>query len=276
MQYRNIPLAVLACLACAPAAHAQIIASDSFDIPSYTPGSLAGQAVGGTGFAGNWALIPGLGQDLSVVSPGFVGRPTVTAGNSGDFANFSSRFTVTSGQLYLSYDITNPNPTNLNSSRIDLRTSLNTASTLFGAAGALADFNLETRGGFGSTAVAQTNIASTGAHHLVGVLDFTNHQIAIFVDPTATSFYDSSGANDADGVAAWTPPAAAYTATGYSLVNNLSDQATFDNVVFALDAPSVGVRATAVPEPGSIALLIGMGVTGAAFLRRRKQHQKAA
>lgn len=32
----------------------------------------------------------------------------------------------------------------------------------------------------------------------------------------------------------------------------------------------------AVPEPGSIALLTGMAVTGAAFLRRRKQAAKAA
>lgn len=34
------------------------------------------------------------------------------------------------------------------------------------------------------------------------------------------------------------------------------------------------VTPAAVPEPGSIALLVGMGVTGAAFLRRRKQAGK--
>jgi hypothetical protein len=37
-----------------------------------------------------------------------------------------------------------------------------------------------------------------------------------------------------------------------------------------------GIHSSAVPEPGSIALLTGLTLTGAAFLRRRKQSRKAA
>lgn len=43
-----------------------------------------------------------------------------------------------------------------------------------------------------------------------------------------------------------------------------------DNLAFGIAAPA------AVPEPGSIAFLTGLSLTGAAFLRRRKQSQKAA
>lgn len=39
---------------------------------------------------------------------------------------------------------------------------------------------------------------------------------------------------------------------------------------------SVSVSAASVPEPGSVALLLGMSLTGAAFLRRRKHARIAA
>ena len=80
-RYALVCGAALACLACAPAVHANILASDSFNIPSYTVGGLTGQTVGGTGFTGTWAQI--LASDMSIVSPGLVGRPVAVAGRGG-------------------------------------------------------------------------------------------------------------------------------------------------------------------------------------------------
>ena len=106
------------------------------------------------------------------------------------------------------------------------------------------------------------------------MLDFSNNQIALFVDPSATSFYYPNGVNNANATALWAAPVSG-TFQSYALVDNLSDQATFDNMVFSTDGPSVGVAST--PEPGSVALLVGMGVTGAGCLtRRRRKARKAA
>ncbi len=115
-------------------------------------------------------------------------------------------------------------------------------------------------------------VASTGAHHLVGVIDFTNDQLAFFVDPTGASYYNPDGTNDADATAAWTPPASTITETGISLVDNYSDQATFDNVVISITPNAAGVNST--PEPGTLALLTGMCVSGAVFVARRRRSHK--
>ncbi len=263
----------VALLALAPAAHADILASDHFDIPSYTAGLLAGQTVGGTGFTGSWGRIPGLSGDLSIINPGKVGRPSVTSANAGDRALFANGgFTVTSGQLFLSYDMTASAP--LDGSRLDLNIGNVAQAAYLGGPTGTGNFEFRTSADFGSVANAQTSISEVGAHHLVGVLDFTNNQISIFVDPSATSFYYPNGANNADASAVWTA-AVSPTLTGYSLINNRSDQATFDNVVFSTDGPSVGVAGT--PEPGSVALLVGMGTTGAGcFVRRRRKARKSA
>ena len=252
----------------ASSARAQIIASDSFNVPGYTVGALNGQAVQGTGFTGNWTQE--LADDLSVVSPGAIGRPTVVGSQAGDAATFAGGgFSFTTGQVFISYDISNPTAAQLTSTRLDLNTNAGLNSAYLGATGRTqSNFDFITSAGFGSFADAQTNIISTGAHHLVGVLDFANNQIAIFVDPTAASIYNANGANNADGVAVWTPPTT-YTALSYTLIDNFSDQATFDNVVFSRDGASIGVGTSAVPEPGSIALLLTLGVTGAGFLRKR-------
>ena len=78
----------------------------------------------------------------------------------------------------------------------------------------------------------------------------------MFVDPSADSFYSPNGMNNANATALWVAPVLG-TFTSYGLVNNLSDQVTFDNVAFSTDGPSVGVATTL--EPGSIALLVRYG-----------------
>ena len=261
----------VALLALAPIAHADILASDHFDLSSYTVGALSGQTVGGTGFTGAWSQIST--GDLSIVAPGQVGRPSVTTGNAGDRALFANGgFTVTSGQLFLSYDMTTSTP--LDGTRLDLNIGNVAQAAYLGGLSNTGNFNFRTSAAFGSVANAQTNISEVGAHHLVGVLDFTNNQISIFVDPSASSFYYTNGANNANASAVWTA-AVSPTLTSYSLIDNLSNQATFDNVVFSTDGRSVGVAGT--PEPGSVALLVGMGTTGAGcFVRRRRKARKSA
>jgi hypothetical protein len=262
----------VALLALAPAAHADILASDHFDIPSYTAGLLAGQTVGGTGFTGSWVQTPGLTGGLSIIDPGYVGRPVVTSANSGNTANFANGgFTIGSGQLFISYDFASD--FQVSSSRMDVNSGGAQAAFL-GNVGDGPFLNFTTSGTVGSAAQAETNISTAGAHHLVGVLDFSNNQIAMFVDPSATSFYYPNGVNNANATALWAAPVSG-TFTSYGLVDNLSDQATFDNVVYSTDGPSVGVAST--PEPGSVALLVGMVATGAGCLtRRRRKARKAA
>jgi len=224
-------------------------------------GSLDGQAVEGTGFSGTWARVPGLGQDLSVVANGVVGRPTVTAGNAGDYANFASPFALGTGQLFISYTINNVGPTTLSSTRLDLNRIGGDRALLGGFDNGAFALRLET--GLG-TAVAQSSVTDTGAHKIVGVLDATNDQIAIFVDPTSGSFYNANGANDADAVAAWVP-SGGLSFGSYSLVENLQDQVNFGDVVLSTDPFSAGLG---IPEPASMGLLAS-GLLGLGLIRRR-------
>jgi hypothetical protein len=187
---------------------ASIIAQDDFSVPPYALGALNGQAVGGTGFTGSWATVPGLEQDLSVVANGAIGRPSVTGGNGGDYANFASPFSLSTGQLFISYTMDNVGGTSLSTTRLDLNLDTPPVAgdrAVLGGFQPSGDFGLGLEGALGG-ALAQSSISATGTHKVVGVLDATNDQIAIFVDPTSSSFYDTNGANDADAVAAWTPP----------------------------------------------------------------------
>jgi hypothetical protein len=245
---------------------AAIVAQDDFSVPPYALGFLNGQAVGGTGFTGNWARVPGLLQDLSVVANGAVGRPAVTAGDGGDYANFASPFTLSTGQLFISYTMNNVGGTSLSTTRLDLNLDTPPAAgdrALLGGFQPGGDFGLGLEGGLGG-ALAQSSVSAIGTHKIVGVLDVTNDQIAIFVDPTSSSFYDANGANDANAIAAWTPPGS-LTFNSYSLIENLNDQVDFSDVVFSTDPASAGIG---IPEPASVVLLAA-GLLGLGLIRRR-------
>jgi len=233
--------------------------------------------VGGTGFAGSWADDAETYQGMYVVSPGQIGRGNNNGLNAGSYANFASGgFSVAQGQLWISINIDNMGQAPLSSSRLDLNTGISNGSPIQGAyLGGVgqADFGFITSTNLGSSASAISSVPSIGDHHVVGVLDFTNDQIAIFVDPTGASYYAPNGTNNANAVAAWTPPGSD-TITSYELVDNQSDIASYGDAVFSYNGAPAGVG---VPEPGSIALLVGMGFTGASvLLRKRKTAGKAA
>jgi len=61
MLVRNLGFAFAAVFVLVPA-RAGVTAADYFSSPPYTVGTLARQTVAGTGFAGTWAFLPGLGS----------------------------------------------------------------------------------------------------------------------------------------------------------------------------------------------------------------------
>ena len=132
------------------------------------------------------------------------------------------------------------------------------------AAGNLVDFHFAHRGRLGVDTLRLT-ITDAGADNIIGTADDTT----LFTNQYA------------DGNTAWgfyTDPAP-LVALGhnvrfaYASISAAGGDPTFGNF---LDAANFGVGVNAVPEPGSVALLLGIGTVGAAFLRRRKQSHNAA
>jgi len=203
-------------------------------VPPYQLGGLTGQTAAGTGFSGKWTLA--LSQDLTVISPGIVGRPQVTAGNSGDCAEFAAPISI-AGQLFISFDMANQLTSNLSSTRPDL-VNVHGSRVYVGAFGSSANINLALDPGLGTSTTAQTQIPSTGSHRIVGVLDVAGQQIAIFVDPTGDSYYSSAHGNNADAVAPWIP-SGTLAFQSYCLIENLADQVNFSHVAFATSAAVV-------------------------------------
>lgn len=226
---------------------AGVLAFDDFFVPPYSLGTLVGQSASGYGFTGNWTTL-GLTQDLAVTASGVISRTNNNGTNAGDYATFASPISLSSGQLFISYNISNPSGPSLTSTRLDLNLDnppVPGDRALLGASGSVgSNFNFITESGLGA-ATAQTNIASTGTHHLIGVLDITNQQIAIFVDPTAASYYTAGGNNNANAVVTGWMPAASLSFPTYSLVENEGDQVNFGNVIFATSPTAVGLSATA-------------------------------
>ena len=241
-------------------ASASVVASDNFQVPPYAVGTLAGQAVGGSGFKGSWTSETGLTQDLAMKSNGVIGRPAVPNGSAGDIANFASPISLSGGQFFAAYSMSNPGGSTLSSTRIDLNFGTSAPFTnyrvLIGGIGANANFNIWVESALtaANTAVTTTTtISPAGNHRLVGVLDVQNHKVALFVDPTSSSYYKVDGTNNATVVAPWTP-SGTLNLSSYSLVENTGDNVTFSNVVFANDPGSVGLQGGASSGPTPISL----------------------
>lgn len=93
-----------------------------------------------------------------------------------------------------------------------------------------------------------------------------------------------SSTNTPVGVIGFTPTAGPLTLTApqssvaLNLISNPTFTSSFGDVIFT-DVSNLTFSSTtpaAVPEPGSLALLTGLTLTGAAFLRHRKLARKAA
>jgi uncharacterized protein (TIGR03437 family) len=236
-----------------------VFAFDNFQVPPYRLGGLAGQPAGGAGFKGSW--VKSLSQDLTLTGAGSVGRPTATADSAGDAINFSSPIAVTAGQLFISATVTNQRTTKLSYTGIVLTNSF--ADISLGAIGADANFNFSVIPYSGSSTswVAQTQTASTGSHRIVGVLDFSNRQLAIFVDPTSQSFYNTDGRNNATAMGPWSPPPNGITFTGYLLVEHLSDQATFGSIIFSTDSTPLTQNLNLTRLPTATGLTMSPGTS---------------
>ncbi len=273
--------ALAVALSAVGSAQATVIASDNFTNPGYVTGTtwpaddLRGQNALGTGFTGKWVNDPTTYAGITITSPGNLGRPHNNGVNAGVYANFSSPITLSSGQLYVSFDVSSA--TALNGTRVDLISNHNAASnayigTQFSLGG---PFGISTASSIGA-ASALTGIATSGAHKIVGVLDYTNHKVSLFVDPAAGSFYSTTGANDAAASATWTP-VSPVTFNGLGFIENYSDVATFRNLVVASAASDVGLRAAPIPEPAAWAMmLVGVGAIGGMTRRRRSSALAAA
>ncbi len=91
----------------------------------------------------------------------------------------------------------------------------------------------------------------------------TNGSTAFFFPTAGTSINDYvfPGNRAYSGATSATPGSLPITVTSYSVDNNGSGSVTL----------RVGAAGAATPEPGSIALLVGMGLTGGAVARRRRR-----
>ena len=91
----------------------------------------------------------------------------------------------------------------------------------------------------------------------------TNGSTAFFFPTAGTTINDYvyPGSTTYSGATSATPGSTAIHVAGYSVDNNGTGSLTLQ----------VGAASAATPEPGSVALLIGMGLTGSAMVRRRRR-----
>ena len=128
----------------------------------------------------------------------------------------------------------------------------------------------------GSTTV-QTNSPLTGSFRYASVTPFTLTAGQTYLlgeaitSPFSDVYFTGSGTTTTDPAITFGQAAVSGSSSGFAAPTTLNSAAGRfgPNFKFTSAAP-------AVPEPGSIALLTGMTLTGAAFLRRRKQASKAA
>ena len=181
---------------------------------------------------------------------GDLGSPNTNAGSS---ALFASPLSGENSQLFITFDYRNfdlKDPHN--NTRLDLNHSNDSIGNrvLIGA-GALNEdlFSMiveENLHGGSGVLIAETTVGSLsndGEHTLIGLLDFEFGQIAIWVDPDESDFYNpNTGNNSAEVAITWLQPAIELSNfVSYSLIRNVDDDVRFDNLIIANDPLSVGL-----------------------------------
>jgi hypothetical protein len=165
---------------------------------------------------------------------------------------FSDPVRIGDRQLFVRYTLTNLEPTNiLESSRMDVLYSIGSnqvgsfaslgGTTSYGPAPS--DFLYVSVAGGLPVNSGITSSSGNGRHVLVGLLDEQFGQIAIWVDPDASDYYNHlTGENSADAGASWSTPTGGTPAlVGYTLIRNVDDQIQVDDVLFTRTWGALGI-----------------------------------
>ncbi|MDX2079718.1 MAG: PEP-CTERM sorting domain-containing protein [Terrimicrobiaceae bacterium] len=126
-------------------------------------------------------------------------------------------------------------------------------------------FGVEFDNGSGWTQYGSSiSITPGGTYTLIGVLDFDNDRLALYVNPTGSSFYDpTSGANNADAGGVYTM---GNWSTGMRFESGGGgDDVAWHEVTIGTSPADVGLLA--IPEPSTLALF-GIGMLSLAGWRR--------
>lgn len=259
---KSLSLICLGMLSGIPLASAAVIGSEDF---SYPDGPINGRT-GGTG----WSVSGGT-SDWSSSGNNVVSGKLVTSGNTGSFREYGAnenasafpgtgkifyKFTLTFGSTVANY--AGLSSFDFGSERVFFgRTYTNNLGVEQSGVGSAV-----------TSIVAQPNTTYT----LVGVLDFDNDRLSLFVNPDGADVYNpanpTAGANNtADAIYT------TFTSTNWSSQIRLqsgdqgggADTVNWDNIIVATAPGDVGL---AVPEPASFGLLTLMG--GLAMVRRRR------
>lgn len=268
---RNITLILAGLIAMTTSALGTGIGSDTFDYPD---GSLVDQ-VGGTGWMWNKAA----GTQTSGVSDYEVSGPANQGVTNGTFYTFNGGWGrrefsdpitdgayVNEGVLFFSVWMTRGDGTTYSGISAFGGTSERVYFGVLGESSTWATNGIGIQaGGSGSRTWGFVSIDDNVTYNLVGVLDYDNDILGLYINPDGADFWNSSGGS-ADVIRT------GYTATtGTDTVRVISGGNTadawtdWDNLKVTT---SLSEAITPVPEPTVIAML-GLGAAGWLLLRRR-------
>lgn len=275
MRFRKTSVLVLfaiAPLSAAGTAHAGLVASENFAYtdPLRRTGigvalafPISGLIATGSGLKGTWAATTGAGESLYVYNRVLQRSPNHSNQNASASVLLNTPYDLSAGPLFIKYDytwVTNTGGGVGQATRMDI-----SFQNVIGGQGAYLG-SLSGSGKFEFAATNSANLSDTRAnvasnvsalnpgvkYTLLGVLDPINKQIALWIDPTATDYYNPNGTSSARFVSAWNPTVA-LKVYGFSFVTNYGDEVLFDNAVFASDPLTVGIGV--IPEPTALGLL---------------------
>lgn len=258
-----IPLLAIGLVCTIPLAdsNAAVVGYDNF---SYADGPINGNN-GGTG----WNYSSGTPSSWTG-SAGVSGGDLVTGGGSNAFRDYGtngggSAFQATGLLFYrFSFTLGADIPNYFGLSSMDFGNE----RIKFGRSWEAGSFNLEYDNGGGWTQHnSGVSILSNTTYTLVGVLDFNNDRLALFINPDGSSYYDpTNGTTNAQAVGA-------YTGTNWSNAIRFESggggsDIRWHEVTVATLPTDVGLL-NAIPEPSSYTLMLGGGALLLFALRRK-------